>query len=153
MTHVAILDFRAKMAPSFSFEGIFRGGATVAQLAVNELVVGSNPTRGASQNRRRPLWAFFVAKLLRGQDSNPWVRILLGGEFTRKESARAVARTYPKRSAWFALATLLTRGASEQSERALLGLFHFRGSERGQALLTRGAQKFVLLNLSDRMVA
>ena len=39
---------KAQLAEGLSSERIlFRGGATVAQLAVNELVVGSNPTRGA----------------------------------------------------------------------------------------------------------
>ena len=31
---------------------IFPGGAVVAQLAVNQLVVGSNPTPGARKNSR-----------------------------------------------------------------------------------------------------
>lgn len=44
---VAIALFCARMAPPVPRDGLFRGGAMVAQLAVNELVVGSNPTRGA----------------------------------------------------------------------------------------------------------
>jgi hypothetical protein len=32
---------------SFDIQILFRGGAAVAQLAVNQLVVGSNPTLGA----------------------------------------------------------------------------------------------------------
>jgi hypothetical protein len=50
-TRTSINIFRGKIVDFFDILAIlpctFRGGAMVAQLAVNELVVGSNPTRGA----------------------------------------------------------------------------------------------------------
>lgn len=61
---------------------IFRGGATVAQLAVNELVVGSNPTRGASD--------FNVFKI------EIWQSALDAALNTTREMARGCSRTeYP----------------------------------------------------------
>ena len=38
----------------------FPGSAAVAQLAVNELVVGSNPTRGALENNPHKIGLFFM---------------------------------------------------------------------------------------------
>ena len=69
---------------------IFRGGATVAQLAVNELVVGSNPTRGAKNRcKKTPLGVFLF--WLRGRNSaaHCFGRI-------RKVLAGAASRQSPK---------------------------------------------------------
>lgn len=44
------------------FENLFRGSSVVERMAVNHLVVGSNPTPGAGQNegmRERPLVLYF----------------------------------------------------------------------------------------------
>ncbi len=45
-------------------EETFRGSSVVEQFAVNELVVGSNPTRGALVTKPHNLWGFVLYGLI-----------------------------------------------------------------------------------------